>query len=74
LEPIIEIRDLPKVFMARRMKKTAVDPQTRQEIRKLSMKFNHEEKTLILTTHYTEEADKLCIKGCQNELGQTCCS
>ncbi len=39
---------------------TGLDPQTRQAIWKLAMKFNHEGKTLIFTTHYMEEADKLC--------------
>jgi ABC-2 type transport system ATP-binding protein len=39
---------------------TGLDPQTRQAIWKLSMKFNNEGKTLIFTTHYMEEADKLC--------------
>ncbi|PWB54723.1 MAG: multidrug ABC transporter ATP-binding protein [Candidatus Methanoperedenaceae archaeon] len=39
---------------------TGLDPQTRQAIWKLAMKFNEEGKTLIFTTHYMEEADKLC--------------
>jgi ABC-2 type transport system ATP-binding protein len=39
---------------------TGLDPQTRQAIWKLARKFNTEGKTLIFTTHYMEEADKLC--------------
>lgn len=39
---------------------TGLDPQTRQAIWRLAMKFNKEGKTLIFTTHYMEEADKLC--------------
>ena len=39
---------------------TGLDPQTRQAIWKLARKFNKEGKTLIFTTHYMDEADKLC--------------
>ena len=39
---------------------TVLDPQTRQAIWKLARKFNTEGKTLIFTTHYMDEADKLC--------------
>ena len=39
---------------------TGLDPQTRQAIWKLARKFNTEGKTLIFTTHYMEEADRLC--------------
>ncbi len=39
---------------------TGLDPQTRQAIWKLAREFNKEEKTLIFTTHYMDEADKLC--------------
>jgi len=39
---------------------TGLDPQTRQAIWKLARKFNTEGKTLIFTTHYMEEADKMC--------------
>ncbi len=39
---------------------TGLDPQTRQAIWKLAIKFNKEGKTLIFTTHYMDEADKLC--------------
>jgi ABC-2 type transport system ATP-binding protein len=41
---------------------TGLDPQTRQAIWKLAKKFNEEGKTLIFTTHYMEEADKMCKK------------
>ncbi len=39
---------------------TGLDPQTRQAIWKLARRFNTEGKTLIFTTHYMDEADKLC--------------
>ncbi len=39
---------------------TGLDPQTRQAIWKLATRFNKEGKTLIFTTHYMDEADKLC--------------
>jgi ABC-2 type transport system ATP-binding protein len=39
---------------------TGLDPQTRQVIWKLARKFNSEGKTIIFTTHYMDEADKLC--------------
>lgn len=39
---------------------TGLDPQTRQAIWKLARKFNEEGKTLVFTTHYMDEADKLC--------------
>jgi len=39
---------------------TGLDPQTRHAIWKLARKFNKEGKTLIFTTHYMDEADKLC--------------
>ncbi|HEY9205908.1 MAG TPA: ATP-binding cassette domain-containing protein [Candidatus Methanoperedens sp.] len=39
---------------------TGLDPQTRQAIWKLAVRFNKEGKTLIFTTHYMDEADKLC--------------
>ncbi len=39
---------------------TGLDPQTRQAIWKLAREFNKEEKTLIFTTHYMDEADKFC--------------
>ncbi len=39
---------------------TGLDPQIRQLIWRLARKFNEEGKTLIFTTHYMDEADKLC--------------
>lgn len=39
---------------------TGLDPQTRQAIWRLAHKFNEEGKSLIFTTHYMDEADKLC--------------
>src|ERR1039457_6613127 len=39
---------------------TALDPQARLEIRDLVMDLRREQRTILLTTHYIEEAEKLC--------------
>jgi len=39
-----------------------VDPQNRNHIFELIEKLNHEGMTLIYTTHYMEEAERLCDK------------
>lgn len=49
---------------------TGLDPQTRQAIWKLARKFNTEGKTLIFTTHYMEEADKLCDRVAIMNMGK----
>lgn len=49
---------------------TGLDPQTRQAIWKLTRKFNKEGKTLIFTTHYMDEADKLCDRVAIMNLGK----
>jgi ABC-2 type transport system ATP-binding protein len=49
---------------------TGLDPQTRQSIWRLARKFNEEEKTLIFTTHYMEEADNLCDRVAVMNLGK----
>lgn len=49
---------------------TGLDPQTRQAIWKLARKFNGEGKTLIFTTHYMEEADKLSDRVAVMNLGK----
>jgi len=39
---------------------TGLDPQARLEIRKLMEELRREKRTILLTTHYIEEAEKLC--------------
>ncbi len=39
---------------------TGLDPQARLEIHKLIEEFRAEKKTILLTTHYIEEAERLC--------------
>lgn len=39
---------------------TGLDPQARREIWKLINQFREEGMTVVLTTHYMEEAEKLC--------------
>ena len=36
------------------------DPQARLEIHQLVLDLRHEKRTILLTTHYIEEAEKLC--------------
>ncbi|HVN77832.1 MAG TPA: ABC transporter ATP-binding protein, partial [Terriglobia bacterium] len=37
-----------------------LDPQARHEIYELIQKLRQEKRTILLTTHYIEEAEKLC--------------
>ena len=37
-----------------------LDPQSRLEIHELVQQLRREQRTILLTTHYIEEADKLC--------------
>src|SRR5207248_1854254 len=37
-----------------------LDPQARLEIHELVQNLRHEQRTILLTTHYIEEAEKLC--------------
>ncbi|MEO7652039.1 MAG: ABC transporter ATP-binding protein [Bryobacteraceae bacterium] len=37
-----------------------LDPQTRREIHELVSELRREQRTILLTTHYIEEAEKLC--------------
>src|SRR5580693_131566 len=37
-----------------------LDPQVRREIYDIIEELKHEKKTIVLTTHYIEEAEKLC--------------
>ena len=39
---------------------TGLDPQARLEIHRLIEEFRTEKRTLLLTTHYIEEAERLC--------------
>jgi ABC-2 type transport system ATP-binding protein len=39
---------------------TGLDPQSRRQLRDLISKFQAEGKTIVLTTHYMEEAERLC--------------
>jgi ABC-2 type transport system ATP-binding protein len=39
---------------------TGLDPQARLEIRELILDLRREQRTILLTTHYIEEAEKLC--------------
>lgn len=39
---------------------TGLDPQARLEIRDLVLDLRREQRTILLTTHYIEEAEKLC--------------
>ena len=39
---------------------TGLDPQVRLEIRSLIEELRREKRTILLTTHYIEEAEKLC--------------
>jgi ABC-2 type transport system ATP-binding protein len=37
-----------------------LDPQVRREIYEIIQELRHEKKTILLTTHYIEEAERLC--------------
>jgi ABC-2 type transport system ATP-binding protein len=39
---------------------TGLDPQVRLEIHNLILEFKEEKRTILLTTHYIEEAERLC--------------
>jgi len=39
---------------------TGLDPQVRAEIHLLLEELKHEQRTILLTTHYIEEAERLC--------------
>ncbi len=39
---------------------TGLDPASRRDLWDLLLRLNREGKTIIMATHYTEEADKLC--------------
>jgi ABC-2 type transport system ATP-binding protein len=39
---------------------TGLDPQVRLEIHNLILELKHDRRTILLTTHYIEEAERLC--------------
>ncbi len=39
---------------------TGLDPQVRLEIHKLITELRQDKRTILITTHYIEEAEKLC--------------
>jgi len=39
---------------------TGLDPQVRQEIHKLILELRDKKRSIVLTTHYIEEAERLC--------------
>jgi len=39
---------------------TGLDPQARRHTWRLIQQMNREDKTILLTTHYMEEAERLC--------------
>ncbi len=49
---------------------TGLDPQVRLEIRDLIEELRAEKRTLVMTTHYIEEAEKLCDRVAIIDAGQ----
>ena len=49
---------------------TGLDPQARLEIRDLVQDLRREQRTILLTTHYIEEAEKLCDRVAIVDEGQ----
>ena len=49
---------------------TGLDPQARLEIRKLIEELRREERTILMTTHYIEEAERLCDRVAIIDEGQ----
>ena len=47
-----------------------LDPQARHEIHQLIEELRHEKRTILLTTHYIEEAEKLCDRVAIIDEGQ----
>ena len=49
---------------------TGLDPQVRLEIRDLIEELRAEKRTILMTTHYIEEAERLCDRVAINDAGQ----
>jgi ABC-2 type transport system ATP-binding protein len=49
---------------------TGLDPQVRLEISDLILELRSEKRTIVLTTHYIEEAERLCDRVAIIEAGQ----
>jgi ABC-2 type transport system ATP-binding protein len=49
---------------------TGLDPQVRLEIRDLIQELRAEKRTILMTTHYIEEAEKLCDRVAIIDAGQ----
>jgi ABC-2 type transport system ATP-binding protein len=47
-----------------------LDPQVRREIYDIIEQLRHEKKTILLTTHYIEEAERLCDRVAIIDLGR----
>jgi ABC-2 type transport system ATP-binding protein len=60
-DPIILLCDEPTV---------GVDPQSRNAIFEFLMSLNEQGKTIVYTTHYMEEAERLCNKIAIIDLGK----
>jgi ABC-2 type transport system ATP-binding protein len=49
---------------------TGLDPQVRLEIHKLILELKQDKRTILLTTHYIEEAERLCDRVAIVDQGQ----
>ena len=49
---------------------TGLDPQVRLEIHSLIQELRADKRTILITTHYIEEAEKLCDRVAIIDAGQ----
>jgi len=49
---------------------TGLDPQVRLEIHSLISELREDKRTILLTTHYIEEAERLCDRGGDHRPGE----
>jgi ABC-2 type transport system ATP-binding protein len=49
---------------------TGLDPQARRNLWQIIENFKKQDKTVVLTTHYMEEAQKLCDRVAIMDLGK----
>src|SRR6476620_239847 len=49
---------------------TGLDPQVRLEIRDLILELREDKRTIVMTTHYIEEAERLCDRVAVIDAGQ----